>query len=468
MRFSIRTRLTLWYGALLALALSVFSIGLMGLQERWGRAQFDSELASIAAALSGVMQEELGETGELPTAVAEAREAMDVPDRATAILDRHGTSIAANWHGLQLDATTLATEMASRRVLVTVNQGGHAWRVLTRRESSPYGDYVILVAGSLDHLAQQQDLLSRILMVAAPLVVLLTAGVCWWVASSALRPVTVMATQAEAITVRSSDWRLDAPTATDELGQLARAFNRLLTRIETASQLQRRFMADASHELRTPVSVIQTATEVTLERPGREDWEYREALTIVNEQSAHLSRMVEAMFVLARADAGGYRLTRRPLYLDELVAECVRAVSVIAAAREIELATILQPDVSLNADDGLLRQLVTNLLDNAVQYSKVGGSVTIAVTADATVATVTVSDTGPGIAAADRERIFERFVRLEPARAATSGAGLGLSIARWIAEQHGGTLTLDQNDLGGSLFVARLPSKPRLDALARQ
>ena len=214
--------------------------------------------------------------------------------------------------------------------------------MLTRRESSPVGDYVILVAGPLDQLERQQDLLSRILMVAAPLVVLVTAGVCWWVASSALRPVTLMAAQAEAITVRSSDWRLDAPTATDELGQLARAFNRLLTRIETASQLQRRFMADASHELRTPVSVIQTATEVTLERPVREDWEYREALTIVNEQSTHLSRMVEDMFVLARADAGGYRLTRRPLYLDEVVAECVRAVSVIAAAREIQLTTTLR------------------------------------------------------------------------------------------------------------------------------
>ena len=115
MRFSIRTRLTLWYGALLALALSVFSIGVMRLQEGWGRAQFDSELASIAAALSGVMDEELGETGELLTAVAEAHEAMDVPDRATAILDLRGESMAANWHGLQHEARTLATDMVSRR-----------------------------------------------------------------------------------------------------------------------------------------------------------------------------------------------------------------------------------------------------------------------------------------------------------------------------------------------------------------
>ena len=209
------------------------------------------------------------------------------------------------------------------------------------------------------------------------------------------------------------------------------------------------------------MSVIQTAAEVTLERPVREDWEYREALTIVNEQSTRLSRMVEDMLVLARADAGGYRLTRRPVYVDEIVAECVRAVSVVAATRDIELVTVLEPDVSVNADDGLLRQLVTNLLDNAVQYTPPGGSVTVSVDDDAAAATITVSDTGSGIPPADRERVFERFVRLDPARSATSGAGFGLPIARWIAEQHEGTLTVEQNAVGGCLFVVRLPVKNR-------
>jgi signal transduction histidine kinase len=205
--------------------------------------------------------------------------------------------------------------------------------------------------------------------------------------------------------------------------------------------------------------VIQTAAEVTLERQVREDWEYREALTIVNEQSTRLSRMVEDMLVLARADAGGYRLTVGPLYVDEIVAECVRAVSVLATTREVQVVTAIQPDVLAHADDGLLRRLVTNLLDNAVQYTPPGGSVTVGVQSDAASTTITVSDTGPGIAPADRQRVFERFVRLDPARSATSGAGLGLSIARWIAEQHEGTLTVEQNVVGGCLFVLRLPMK---------
>jgi signal transduction histidine kinase len=280
------------------------------------------------------------------------------------------------------------------------------------------------------------------------------------VASSALRPVTSMAAQAEAITVQSVEWQLDAPSVDDELGQLARAFNRLLNRLETALQLQRQFMADASHELRTPVSVIQTATEVTLGREDRENWEYREALLIVQEQSARLSRTVEDMLVLARADAGGYGSARRPVYIDEIVADCARAASVVATVRHIALATDLEPDVAIHADDGLMRQLVTNLIDNAVRYTPAGGAVTVAVRQEGAVATITVSDTGPGIAPTDRERVFERFVRLDPARSATPGAGLGLPIARWIAAQHEGTLTLQQNATGGCVFVARLPVKP--------
>jgi heavy metal sensor kinase len=467
MRCSLRARLTLWYSAVMVLALTTFSIGVMWLHARWGRAQFDSELASLGAAVSRVMQEELSESGNLQKAVSETRTSMDVPGRATAILDLHGRPMSAQWHGFPYDSTMWPADVLARPRFTSLTERGKAWRMLMRRESSSAGDYVILVAGTLDQLGRQQYLLARVLLVATPLIVLVTACMSWWVASSALRPMTMMAAQAEAITVRTADWRLDAPTVTDELGQLARAFNRLLGRLAAASQQQRQFMADASHELRTPVSVIQTAAEVTLERQVREDWEYREALTIVNEQSSRLSRMVEDMFVLARADAGGYRLTKRLLYVDEIVAECVRAVSVVAATRDIQLTTALESDVSVNGDDGLLRQLVTNLLDNAVQYTPPGGSVTVSVSSDAGSAAITVSDTGPGIPPADRARVFERFVRLDPARSATSGAGLGLPIARWIAERHEGTLTVEQSTAGGCLFVVRLPAKQHQSPGAR-
>jgi heavy metal sensor kinase len=459
MRWSIRTRLTVWYGGVMALALALFSVSVLWLHGRWGRANFDAELATIAAALSRVMHEELGEKGDLHKAAMEARESMEVPGRATAILDRQGHVIDAHWQGFSYNAAMLGDDSLANPRFITVSESGRAWRLLLRREPSIAGDYVVIVGGTLDQLGRQQYLLARVLLVATPLLVIVTAGLSWSAASRALRPVTTMADQAETITVQSAGWRLDTPTSADELGQLARAFNQLLGRLETASHLQRQFMADASHELRTPVSVIQTAAEVTLQRQARQDWEYRDALTIVCEQAGRLRRMVEDMLVLARADAGGDRLTRRPLYLDEVVAECVRAASVVAAVRNIQVVITAESDLAISADDELIRRLVMNLLDNAVQYTPPAGCVTVTVGSDAAMATIAVSDTGPGIPPADRERVFERFVRLDPARSATSGAGLGLPIARWIAERHEGTLTVEPNEAGGCLFVVHLPLK---------
>jgi heavy metal sensor kinase len=441
---------------LLVGTLTASSLGVLWLHAQWSRAQFDSELMSLGAPTSRAMQEELNEGGKLQKAVREARGSLDVPQRALAILDVTGRPMAAHWNGFTYDATEVSPALTESR-LTTQTAGGTTWRVLRRPESSSAGDYVILVAGALDQLAQQQWLLARILLLATPLLALATGAVSWWVASAGLRPLTAMAAQAQTITSRSLDRRLGTTKIPDELSALAGAFNRLLDRLGGALQMQQQFMADASHELRTPVSVIQTAAEVILQRESREAWEYREAFVIVNEQCTRLTRMVEDMFVLARADAGGYAAHRRPVYLEEIVAECVRAASVIAATRDVQLVATCQPDVLVSADDGLIRRLTMNLLDNAVAYTPPGGAVAIEVTDDKAFATITVSDTGPGISLRDRERVFQRFVRLDPARSTTSGAGLGLPIARWIAEEHGGTVSIEANASGGCVFVVRLP-----------
>jgi heavy metal sensor kinase len=462
MNGSIRTRLTVWNSAILVLALTTFGAGVLWLHARWSYAQFDADLVNLGAVTSRVLREELGEHKVLTKAAAEAGESIDVPGRSIAILDATGAAVAAEWDGFNYDVSALPLGPLGQTQLTTLRQGGAAWRVFTRRESmhEPNSEFVILVGGPLASIDRQQSLLTRVLFVSTPLVGLAAAILSWLAASSVIGPVTTMAADAEAITARSPDWRLRASTAHDEVSQLARAFNRLLDRLSDVLRLQRQFMADASHELRTPVSVIQTAAEVTLDRPSREEAEYRDAMSVVCEQSARLGRMVEDMLVLARADAGGYALIRRLLYADEVVEECVRAVSMVAATHDIRIVTKMQNDVSLYADDHLLRRLVMNLLDNAVQYTPPGGQVTVTLKSDAHVVTLAVSDTGPGIPALDRERVFERFVRLDLARTNTTGAGLGLSIARWIAERHDGTLSLEENDSGGCLFTVCLPTSP--------
>jgi signal transduction histidine kinase len=216
-------------------------------------------------------------------------------------------------------------------------------------------------------------------------------------------------------------------------------------------------MADASHELRTPVSVARVSAEVALSREHRDEGEYREALTIVAGEAQRLSRLVDDMLVLARADAGGYPLRPVDLYLDEVVADCRRAVDVLAVERGVIIRAATSPEIPFRGDEELLRRLVLNVLQNAVQHTPAGGAVAVELLRDPGTVRIRVSDEGAGILPDDQRRIFDRFVQLDAARRGL-GTGLGLPIARWIAEAHSGTLVLEQSGPGGSTFCVQLPA----------
>jgi signal transduction histidine kinase len=267
-----------------------------------------------------------------------------------------------------------------------------------------------------------------------------------------------MAVDARGITEHTPGARLQAPATRDELGVLGDAFNELLGRLEGALAQQRRFMADASHELRTPVSVARTAIEVGLARSGRPEAEYRDSLRVVEEQMRRLSRLVEDMFTLARADAGPLPLEPGPLYLDELVDCCAAEARLVAESKGVEVRTSAPADVGTMGDERRLRQMLANLLDNAVRHTPSGGSVHVELAVRPGAFEIAVTDGGPGIPEAERERIFERFVRLDASRHARDGAGLGLPIARTIAAAHGGSLVLLHSAPSGSTFLVRLPA----------
>jgi signal transduction histidine kinase len=276
----------------------------------------------------------------------------------------------------------------------------------------------------------------------------------WLVGRQTLRPLADMAAQATGITERNVSERLQAPRKDDEVGRFATAFNAVLDRLATALHAQRQFMADASHQVRTPVSVVHTTAQVMLARDARPEHEYRDALTIVGEQSARLTRLVDAMFLLSRAEAQGIPIAREPLYLDELVSECARSLRVFADERGVRVTTSGDTEVGLTGDDTLLRQMVGNLLDNAIRHARTAGSVTATVSRLESSAVIRVTDDGQGVPAEARERVFQRFVQLD---SQNGGAGLGLPIARWVAEAHGGSLALEAADAGGATFIATLP-----------
>ena len=453
MSLSIRARLTLLYTAVLSLVLAGFAVAFYLIHARSRLARLDEELSRAGAVVARLMSVELDEEPDLGAAAGEALKDLAMPDRILAVFDGGGRLLSGRWAGLPEPAGAGPPGPAP----ATWQTPAGPFRVHWARQRERELVYQVGVAESLAPLRRELAALRQALLVSFVLSILLAGAGGWTIARGALRPVDLMAAQARRISGRTPGFQLASPNPDDELGLLAKAFNDLLTRLESVLALQRRFMADASHELRTPVSVARTAVEVTLGRRGRPEEEYRDCLEIVADQTRRLSRIVEDMLTLARADAAGLSLERRPLYLDELVAECVEEMKVLAAPRAVTLGWKGEGEVEVTADERLLRQMLNNLLHNAIRHTPRGGEVRVDLAAGRDGVEVTVTDSGTGVPPAEGERIFERFVRLDPSRGGGDGAGLGLPIARAIAEAHGGSLVLARSDSSGSAFRAWLP-----------
>jgi heavy metal sensor kinase len=288
----------------------------------------------------------------------------------------------------------------------------------------------------------------------------------YFLARKSLAPVVRMSESAARIGAANLHERLPIINERDELGGLARVINALLARLDASFEQQRRFMADASHELRTPVAIMRSETEVALSQQERSNGELRESLAIVKDETRRLTRIVEDLFTLARADAGQYKLTSKEFYLDELAAEVAHSVRTLVAERELTLQLDATQEMPICGDENLLRRLLLNLLDNAIKHTQRGGAVIISCKREAIRYVITVSDTGVGIPAEAQPHIFDRFYRADSSRlraeedgaGLTSGAGLGLSIARWIAEAHDGTLELLHSSNEGTVFQLILPA----------
>jgi signal transduction histidine kinase len=356
------------------------------------------------------MRDEVRESRDPAQAAAEARDLVATAGRSVAIYDARGVLLAARWNGLQLPAPLAMASTAAE----TVSTASGAWRLRTRIAGTGDTAVTLLVATPLSDVQRERRESREAMVVGIPIVFILAAGGGLYLASISVRPIAAA---------------LDA---------------------------QRRFTADASHELRTPVSVIRATVDVTLTRPHRDEAEYREALDIVGRQARGLGRLVQNMLVLARADAGAYPFRPVDLYLDELVMECRTAVEAMASERRVSVAVQAILETPYRGDEDLLRQLLLNVVQNAVQHAAENGRVHIGLRPDGERLWLRVTNDGRGIPVADQARIFDRFVQLDPSRR-EQGAGLGLPIARWIAEMHGGSLFVETSDAHSTTFCLSLP-----------
>lgn len=296
-----------------------------------------------------------------------------------------------------------------------------------------------------------------VLSIGLPVVVLLISITGYIVAGRALQPLNAMARRASRISAERLNERLEIDNPDDELGRLGSAFNRTLERLEISFDQLRRFTADASHELRTPLTAIRSVGEVALQSTGDAPF-YRDMIGSMLEEADRLTRLVDSLLTMSRADAGQIPLQRSAFNLVEMARESAALLEVLAEEKDQAILVIGDSSVEVNADRLMLRQAVINLLDNAVKYTPSGGSIQVRVTATPGEASLEVQDSGPGIPAEHADKVFQRFYRVDRARSrAGGGAGLGLSIVEWAVYAHGGTVQLRQASGGGCIFTIRLP-----------
>ncbi len=328
-------------------------------------------------------------------------------------------------------------------------------------KTSGNGDDIVL------HLARPMDALTDLLreyrsiyLFSVPLILAVSVPVGWFLAGRALRPFEQIAKTAEQITSTNLSTRIVSRHAEEEVQRLVQAFNAMVGRLNESFQQMRKFNADAAHELRTPLAILQGENEIALRSPGVPE-EIQSVLTSNLEELGRLTRMVNDMLTLAEADAGGQVLNLKPVRLVPLLGDLVEQMRVLALDRNISLSLLESPDVVVEADSLWLSRALLNLLDNAIKYSKDNGKIEVWVREDHNSACLGIRDDGIGIAPEDLPHIFDRLYRADPARTRSSGgAGLGLALVKWIVEVHRGQVSVRSEVDKGTVFEVTLPIEP--------
>ncbi|MCP2323497.1 signal transduction histidine kinase [Hamadaea flava] len=322
------------------------------------------------------------------------------------------------------------------------------FRIVATTVATDDGSRTVLVAQSLRPVNEAIELISRLTAVGMPILAVVVGAATFILVGRTLRPVEAIRRRVAGITARDLQARVPVPNTQDEIAALAETMNAMLDRLHASADAQRRFVADASHELRSPLAALHVGLELlTPANVTGED------VARLRAETDRISRLVADLLLLARVDEHGLHPRRNDVDLDDIAYRS--RLRLIGSRPDVTVTGQVTP-VRITGDDHELERAVTNLCDNAARYART--TITLTVTADSTTARVIVDDDGPGVPPPERERIFERFVRLDASRARDDGGtGLGLAITREIAHRHGGTVTVTDSPLGGARFELRLP-----------
>jgi signal transduction histidine kinase len=370
------------------------------------------------------------------------------------VVDNNGAVVASSKNLLnepRISTLNPDADGYSARTVSGIEKGEGPYRVVARRVQTANGTYVVYVAHGLEGVARSTDNLERLLWWSLPALLTLMGVLTWVVTGRALRPVEAMRREVEVIGAEDLHRRVPEPPTEDEIGRLARTMNLMLARLEDATDRQRRFVADASHELRSPLTGIRAQLEVDLEHPELADWQTTERDVL--DDAIRMQRLVDDLLAIAVVDASALDASHRePVDLDEIVLAEARRLHTRSAVA-IDTHAVSGAQVDGNADQ--LLRVVRNLLDNAAQHAR--SQVVVSLAESSTDVTLRVVDDGPGIPDADRERVFERFARIDDARGRDGGgAGLGLAIVHEVVVAHGGSVVVE--NAPGAAFTVVLPA----------
>jgi heavy metal sensor kinase len=441
----VRVRLTLWHAGVLTLIVCIFSAGILLFVRARLYAGLDTQLGREIAAIGKVYREEPEDLKDLAAHYGITLFQVD-----------EGGSIRYQTEAWVRERLSEALQIGDApSPLSWTAPSGRRYRVLSGHGSS------YRVAAAIEENSLQNTLwtLAFIVSMGIPFAVGLAIAGGYFLAGRVLSPVGAMAEKAREITAESLAKRLPVDDARDEFGRLATVFNDTLSRLQDAFERLRRFTADASHELRTPLTAMRSVGEVALQNAldGRA---YRDVIGSMLEEVDRLTRLVESLLTLTRADSGKVQLAREKLDLGALARDVVDQLRVLADEKQQNLTIRAPNPVHAIADAALVHHALSNVIHNAIKYTPNGGAITVEVNAmSCGQPTIEVRDTGPGIPAAHRDRIFDRFYRVDRSRSREEGGvGLGLAIARWAIAANGGQIELTSDGVDGSSFRIVLPA----------
>jgi heavy metal sensor kinase len=461
---SIRWRLTLWYGLVLAIVLAVFGAAVYVTMRHGLLARTDAALGGELDEISEDIQAAKDETKlsrqlERRFARHEDYEFQVVRMGGEPIFQSDRLKprqfpvppVPASLKHLDYESVTLGTET------ITLDSLGHL-RLMTALVPAPAGPVVVQAATSLASIDRELAELLTVLLFSGPVAMACALGGGYLLALKALAPVDRMVGTADQITATRLDQRVEVLNSNDELGRLARTLNGMIARLERSFEEIRRFTADAAHELRTPITILRNEAEVALRMP-REPEQYRRILEDQLEELERLSRLAEQLLFLCRGDAGLVPVASEPVDLHDIVADVAEHMQVVAEEKGVTLHAEGVAPCPIQGDEDQLRRLFFNLLENAIKFTPARGTVRVETTLSDAEAKIVVTDSGVGIPPEHLPHVFQRFYRVDPARAPDiGGTGLGLAIARSITEAHEGAIAIESTVGVGTRVILTFPA----------